>query len=45
MHEYCQRKRMLEKQSIKRAVEVIDRKRAEKQLEARKGVETVDKAN
>lgn len=31
MHEFCQRKRHLEKKSMKRAVEVIDRKRAKKQ--------------
>ena len=30
MYEYCQRKRFLEMQGMKRAVEVIDRKRAEK---------------
>ena len=31
MYEFCQRRRQLEKQGIKRAVEVIDRKKAEKQ--------------
>lgn len=31
MHEYCQRRRALEKQGIKRAVEIIDRKQADKQ--------------
>ena len=34
MHEYCQRKRTLEKHGIKRAVEVIERKKTEKQLQA-----------
>ena len=31
MHEFCQRKRLLEKQGLKRAVEVIEQKRGEKQ--------------
>ena len=31
MHEFCQRRRQLEMQGMKRAVEVIDRKQAEKQ--------------
>lgn len=31
MYEFCQRKRQLEMQGLKRAVEVIDRKKAEKQ--------------
>ena len=31
MHEFCQRRRQLETQGMKRAVEVIDRKKAEKQ--------------
>lgn len=31
MYEFCQRKRTLEMQGMKRAVEVIDRKQAEKQ--------------
>lgn len=31
MHEFCQRKRQLEMQGLKKAVEVIDRKKAEKQ--------------
>lgn len=31
MYEYCQRRRHLEMQGMKRAVEVIDRKQAEKQ--------------
>ena len=34
MYEYCQRKRKLEMQGMKRAVEVIDRKQAEKQKKA-----------
>ena len=34
MHEYCQRKRFLEMQGMKRVVEVIDRKKTEKQLKA-----------
>ena len=34
MYEFCQRKRALEKQGMKRAVEVIDRKQAEKQKKA-----------
>lgn len=31
MHEYCQRKRHLERQGLKRAVEVIDQKRTERE--------------
>lgn len=31
MYEFCQRKRQLEMQGLKRAVEVIDRKKAERQ--------------
>ena len=31
MHEFCQRKRTMEKQGMKRAVEVLDRKHMEKQ--------------
>ncbi|MCJ1263379.1 hypothetical protein MMC22_003249 [Lobaria immixta] len=31
MHEFCQRKRQLEMQGLKRAVQVIDRKKAERQ--------------
>lgn len=34
MYEYCQRKRALELQGMKRVVEVIDRKKAEKGLKA-----------
>lgn len=34
MHEYCQRKRVLEKQGMKRVVEVIERKKNEKRMEA-----------
>ena len=34
MYEYCQRKRQLEMQGMKRAVEVIDRKQAEKKKKA-----------
>jgi len=34
MYEFCQRKRTLEMQGMKRAVEVIDRKQAEKQERA-----------
>ena len=34
MYEYCQRRRQLEMQGMKRAVEVIDRKQAEKQKKA-----------
>ncbi|KAF6235669.1 hypothetical protein HO173_006352 [Letharia columbiana] len=34
MYEYCQRRRYLEMQGMKRAVEVIDRKQAEKQKKA-----------
>ena len=33
MYEYCQRKRYLEMQGMKRAVEVMDRKQTEKQLQ------------
>lgn len=33
MHEYCQRKRLLEIQGLKMAAELIDRKKAEKRLE------------
>ncbi|KAL9137153.1 MAG: hypothetical protein Q9175_001638 [Cornicularia normoerica] len=36
MYEYCQRSRQLEMQGMKRAVEVIDRKRAEKRKKAEK---------
>lgn len=36
MFEFCQRKRHLEKQGLKRVVDVVDRKRAQKQM---KGVE------
>ena len=32
MYEFCQRKRHLELKALKRAVDVVDRKRAEKQL-------------
>ena len=34
MFEICQRRRQTEKQGIKRAVEVLDRKRAEKKKQA-----------
>ena len=34
MYEYCQRRRHLEMQGMKRAVEVIDRKQAENQKKA-----------
>lgn len=34
MHEYCKRKRQLEIQGMQRAVEVIDRKQAEKKKKA-----------
>lgn len=34
MYEYCQRRRLLEMQGMKRAVEVIDRKQAEKRKKA-----------
>ena len=34
MYEYCQRRRQIEKQGMKRAVEVIDRKQAEKRKKA-----------
>ena len=34
MYEFCQRKRLLERQGLKRAVEVIDRKKTEKQMKA-----------
>ena len=34
MYEFCQRRRLLEKQGIKRAVEVVDRKQSEKQKKA-----------
>ncbi|KAL9103951.1 MAG: hypothetical protein Q9163_001057 [Psora crenata] len=34
MYEYCQRKRYLEMQGMKRAVEVMDRKKTEKQIQA-----------
>ncbi len=37
MHEYCQRWRKLEKQNMKRIVEVVDRKRAEKKLREQDG--------
>ena len=31
MHEYCQRRRLLEKKGMKRAVEVLERQKVEKQ--------------
>ena len=34
MYEYCQRKRLLELQGMKRAVEVMERKQTEKQIQA-----------
>ena len=34
MYEYCQRKRLLELQGMKRAVEVMERKQTEKQMKA-----------
>lgn len=34
MYEYCQRKRLLEMQGMKRAVEVMGRKQTEKQMKA-----------
>ncbi len=34
MHEYCQRKRLLSKQGMKHAMEVIDQKRTERKLQA-----------
>ena len=34
MYEYCQRKRALEKQGMKRAVEVMERKQTEKKAQA-----------
>ena len=34
MYEYCQRKRLLEMQGMKRAVEVMERKQTEKQIQA-----------
>lgn len=45
MYEYCQRRRMLEKQGMKRAVEVIGRKRAEKKLNAEKDKEARKQAD
>lgn len=33
MHEYCQRKRLLEIQGLKMAAELIDRKKTERRLE------------
>lgn len=33
MHEYCQRRRVLERQGMKRVVEVMEKKRSEKQQE------------
>lgn len=35
MHEYCQQKRLLEKQGMKRAVEVLERKKAERRFKPR----------
>lgn len=34
MYEFCQRKRQLEMQGMKRAVEIIDRKKIEKERKA-----------
>lgn len=34
MHEYCQRKRQLEMQGMKRAAEIVDRKKIEKEKQA-----------
>ena len=34
MHEFCQKRRDIEKQGMKRAVEVLDRRRAEKRKKA-----------
>ena len=35
-HEFCQYRRFLEKSHMKRAVEIIDRKKAEKEAEAKR---------
>ena len=34
MYEFCQRQRTLEREGVKRAVEVVERKRAEKKAAA-----------
>lgn len=44
MHEYCQRKRTLEMQGMKRAVEVIERKKLEKKLQTADAVDARRKA-
>ena len=44
MYEYCQRRRLLEMQGMKRAVEVIDRKQAEKKKKADEAREARKKA-
>ena len=42
MYEYCQRRRQLEMQGMKRAVEVIDRKKAEKREQSRGGHDSTE---
>lgn len=42
MYEYCQRRRQLEMQGMKRAVEVIDRKKAEKRKQSRGGHDSTE---
>ena len=39
MHEYCQRRRSMEKQGMKRAVEVLERHKADKQKRVEEKVE------
>ena len=38
MYEFCQRRRQLEQKGMKRAVEVLERKKAEKQQKVEKKV-------
>ena len=44
MYEYCQKKRQLEMRGMERAVEVIDRKRAEKKKKTAEASEARRKA-
>ena len=45
MFEYCQRRRQIEKQGIKMAMDVIDRKRAEKKKKAEEAKTAETKAD
>ncbi len=44
MHEFCQRRRTLETQGMKRAVEVIERKKLERQLQTADAIDARQKA-